>query len=106
MRKKKMETKQLMGWQRLIRFLFAPSVQVGGVRGGSGLIDEPRPRHLQVVREAAEAAAPGAQATPWAAFQNDHWGGLNTLNPASGLPMVGLVDVAGNPYGSNRSTSF
>lgn len=28
-----------------------------------------------------------------------------TVNPASGLPMVGGLDVAGNPYGTNMQDS-
>jgi len=30
---------------------------------------------------------------------------MSRINPATGLPMVGLVDVAGNPYGSSGDTS-
>jgi len=29
-----------------------------------------------------------------------------TINPASGLPMSGGVDVAGNAYGQNNTSSF
>jgi hypothetical protein len=37
-------------------------------------------------------------------FKTNH----NKINPASGLPMVGGVDVQGNPYGTsfNSSSSY
>ena len=98
---KKMETqeitKQLTGWQRLIRFLFAPAVQIGGLR--SGLIDQPRPVHGRVVRRAPasdtrrvpQGAAIGAATAPLAVVPDELGLGQDAYNPAraaGGLPLT------------------
>ena len=90
-------SKQLTGWQRLIRFLFAPAVQVGGLR--SGLIDQPRPVHGRVVRQApagdsrqvARDVAISAAATPGAVVPDELGLGQDAYNPAraaGGLPLT------------------
>lgn len=66
----------------------------------------------------AAAAALAAQADddggstihgdPWPALAGDgaHKPGGFDINPANGLPMMGAVDVMGNPYGTDSSTAF
>lgn len=41
------------------------------------------------------------------AFDDDDWitSDCGGINPGSGLPMVGCVDIAGNPYGCGSSLS-
>ncbi len=39
-------------------------------------------------------------------FDEQHWSGINgvaAINPATGLPMAGGVDIAGDPYGTDLS---
>lgn len=52
--------------------------------------------YLQAVREEI-AASKQRKRRPWTQIEHHRM----RINPATGLPMVGLVDAGGNPYGSN-----
>jgi len=51
--------------------------------------------YLQAVRDEIASSKQRKRRT-WPTPQ-DH---MNRINPATGLPMMGLVDAGGNPYGS------
>jgi hypothetical protein len=57
---------------------------------------------------ATSAMTSTAEDDSWTSFAHDQMHMTDTIeiNPANGLPMVGGVDVMGNTYGTDSSTSF
>jgi len=74
---------------------YAPSV-LGTAAGGVG------------AGVAASAMASTTDDDSWSSLAHDQMHLTDTfeINPANGLPMVGGVDVMGNTYGTDSSTSF
>lgn len=89
-------TEREIGNQELVRFRMAQ--WAAGAPDKASLVD----KYPAALAAAFGAAGVAGLASAGTDFSPDDWlQDMNLVNPATGLPMMGAIDVHGNPYGTD-----